>query len=143
MESTICKILETSYQARRMVNQGLRREVISLYKGTLLLSRIHIRHVLVALAFLLLSCLDNDLSSELLHLGKDYPLGFRYFQTRLHKAFASKAGLRDDDEIRTAIAKAEYVKKGESISCSNNRHFLSTGFTNPSFVPNCIEVEAL
>ena len=85
-----------------------------------LLSRIRIVYSLVSLVLLLPSCIDNNLSSELLHLGRDYPLGFPYFQTRLHKAFASKAGLSDDDEIRTAIARAEYVKKGKSISLFPN-----------------------
>ena len=48
---------------------------------------------------------------ELLNLGKEYPLGYQYFQTRLHKAFASQAGLEDQDKIKEAIERAEYVKK--------------------------------
>ena len=50
-------------------------------------------------------------SSELLNLGKEYPLGYNYFQTRLHSAFLSQAGLQDDTQIEQAIARAEYVKK--------------------------------
>lgn len=46
-------------------------------------------------------------------MGREYPLGYNYFQPRLHKAFMSKAGLRDEDEIKKGIAAAEYVKKGE------------------------------
>ena len=38
-------------------------------------------------------------------------LGYKYFQTRLHEAFASRANLRDEKEIREGIEKAEYVKK--------------------------------
>lgn len=49
---------------------------------------------------------------ELLYLGREYPLGFDYFRPRLHKAFISKAGERDEDKIRRGIAQAEYVKKG-------------------------------
>ena len=49
---------------------------------------------------------------ELLYLGREYPLGFDYFRPRLHKAFISKAGERDEDKIRQGIAQAEYVKKG-------------------------------
>lgn len=50
--------------------------------------------------------------AELLHLGKEYPLGYTYFQPRLHKAFASKAHLTDETEIRECIKRAEFVKKG-------------------------------
>ena len=49
--------------------------------------------------------------AELLNLGKNYPLGYHYFQTRLHEAFASQASLRDEKEIRKGIERAEYVKK--------------------------------
>ncbi|KAK1761994.1 LYR family protein [Phialemonium atrogriseum] len=48
---------------------------------------------------------------ELLNLGKDYPLGFDYFRTRLHGAFMANAGLRDEEEIRKGIARAEFVRK--------------------------------
>lgn len=44
-------------------------------------------------------------------MGKSYPLGYKYFRDRLHKAFASQAHLRDEDEIRKGIERAEYVKK--------------------------------
>jgi len=50
--------------------------------------------------------------AELLHLGREYPLGYRYFQPRLHKAFASQAGLTDAGDIERGIERAEYVKKG-------------------------------
>ncbi|KAE8351928.1 hypothetical protein BDV28DRAFT_158318 [Aspergillus coremiiformis] len=49
---------------------------------------------------------------ELLFLGRNYPLGYEYFRDRLHKAFASQTHLRDDDQIRKGIARAEFVKKG-------------------------------
>ncbi|KAF7191683.1 Electron transfer flavoprotein regulatory factor 1 [Pseudocercospora fuligena] len=48
---------------------------------------------------------------ELLYLGREYPLGFDYFRPRLHKAFMSKAGLENQEEIKKGIAQAEYVKK--------------------------------
>jgi len=38
-------------------------------------------------------------------------LGYEYAQERTHKAFASQAGLQDQEEIKKAIARAEYVKK--------------------------------
>lgn len=44
-------------------------------------------------------------------MGREYPLGYAYFRPRLHKAFAAKAGLRDEDEIRKGIEQAEYVRK--------------------------------
>ncbi|KAI1849505.1 hypothetical protein JX265_012756 [Neoarthrinium moseri] len=49
---------------------------------------------------------------ELLHLGKEYPLGFDYFRPRLHKAFMANAQVRDDEEIRKGIARADFVRKG-------------------------------
>jgi hypothetical protein len=51
---------------------------------------------------------------ELLNLGKDYPQGISYFRTRLHRAFMSKAHLRDENEIRAGIERAEFVRKGET-----------------------------
>lgn len=48
---------------------------------------------------------------ELLEMGKSYPLGYSYFQPRLHKAFMAKRHLTDEEEIKKAIAQAEYVKK--------------------------------
>ncbi|KAI9666291.1 MAG: Electron transfer flavoprotein regulatory factor 1 [Bathelium mastoideum] len=48
---------------------------------------------------------------ELLYLGREYPLGYDYFRTRLHKAFTSQAGLQDEHKIKEAIGRAEYVKK--------------------------------
>ncbi|KAE8148304.1 hypothetical protein BDV25DRAFT_20051 [Aspergillus avenaceus] len=48
---------------------------------------------------------------ELLFLGRNYPLGYEYFRTRLHKAFISQAHLTDGDQIRKGIARAEFVKK--------------------------------
>lgn len=44
-------------------------------------------------------------------MGKHYPLGFDYFRPRLHKAFMSQAHLKDDEQIRQGIQRAEYVKK--------------------------------
>ncbi|KAL7624960.1 hypothetical protein AAE478_004174 [Parahypoxylon ruwenzoriense] len=50
---------------------------------------------------------------ELLHLGRDYPAGgLAYFRPRVHRAFMANAHLRDDDAIREAIARADYVRKG-------------------------------
>lgn len=49
---------------------------------------------------------------ELLNLGRAYPLGYDYFQTRLHKAFSSQAHLTSEEEIRKGIERAEFVKKG-------------------------------
>jgi hypothetical protein len=44
-------------------------------------------------------------------MGKSYPLGYSYFQPRLHHAFASQAHLTDEEQIRQGIMRAEYVKK--------------------------------
>ncbi|KAM3505760.1 hypothetical protein MY11210_007849 [Beauveria gryllotalpidicola] len=48
---------------------------------------------------------------ELLYLGREYPLGYGYFQPRLHKAFMANAGERDEDKIRQGIKQAEYKLK--------------------------------
>ncbi|KAJ5172080.1 hypothetical protein N7492_004673 [Penicillium capsulatum] len=48
---------------------------------------------------------------ELLFLGREYPLGYQYFRDRLHRAFSGQAHLRDDEQIRKGIARAEFVKK--------------------------------
>ncbi|KAG6281175.1 hypothetical protein E4U47_000038 [Claviceps purpurea] len=48
---------------------------------------------------------------ELLYVGREYPLGYKYFQSRLHKAFMSKATERDEAKIRAGIAHAQYVKQ--------------------------------
>ena len=91
-------------------NQALRSEVIRIYKGTLLSSP----HALVKIPSLLKrSQLTN---SELLYLGRAYPLGYDYFRPRLYKAFASNASLTSEDEIRKGIERAEFVKKGISPS---------------------------
>jgi hypothetical protein len=50
--------------------------------------------------------------TELLNLGKAYPLGYDYFRPRLHKAFASNASLTEEKDIRKGIERAEFVKKG-------------------------------
>ena len=53
----------------------------------------------------------TDTITELLNLGRDYPLGYPYFQSRLHKAFSGQAGLQDEGDIRKGIERAKYVKK--------------------------------
>ncbi|MCJ1442769.1 MAG: hypothetical protein MMC23_003266 [Stictis urceolatum] len=112
-------------------NPALRREVIGIYKGMnsapynaltgqasappptlstaegpLCLSPRRINSILLLLHALI--------SAELLNLGRDYPLGYPYFRSRLHRAFAGQAGLRNEDAIRKGIQRAEFVKKGAS-----------------------------
>ena len=50
-------------------------------------------------------------------MGHEYPLGYDYFRARLHKAFASQIGVRDEEAIRNGIKRAEFVRKGESSVC--------------------------
>jgi hypothetical protein len=50
---------------------------------------------------------------ELLFLGREYPLGYDYYRTRLHKAFASQQHITDEEKIQQGIARAEFVKKGQ------------------------------
>src|SRR5215470_6400442 len=49
---------------------------------------------------------------ELLFLIREYPLGYDYARPRLHQAFISQAGLRDEEKIKKGIDRAEFVKKG-------------------------------
>jgi hypothetical protein len=53
--------------------------------------------------------------TELLEMGRHYPLGYTYFRDRLHKAFASQAHQKDDEKIRQGIKRAEFVKKGRRV----------------------------
>ncbi|KAK6355205.1 hypothetical protein TWF696_004322 [Orbilia brochopaga] len=48
---------------------------------------------------------------DLLYLGRRYPLGYPYFRTRCHAAFARNSALTDDAEIRRGIERAAYVKR--------------------------------
>jgi hypothetical protein len=58
----------------------------------------------------------NSGAIELLYLGREYPLGYDYFRTRLHRAFAAKKNLTDNKEIEEGIKRAEFVKKGTPTS---------------------------
>lgn len=55
---------------------------------------------------------NRHLDTDLLNLGREYPLGYQYFRTRLHKAFASQASIEDEEAIKKGIERAEFVKKG-------------------------------
>lgn len=78
------------------MSSQLRREVINIYKGKFGWTEF---------------ILAVDARSELLEMGKSYPLGFDYFRPRLHKAFMSQAHLQDEAKIREGIDRAHYVKK--------------------------------
>ena len=80
---------------------SLRYDVIRIYKGKDLFTILASPTVLTS-------------TTELLYLGREYPLGYDYFRPRLHKAFMAKADLRDEAQIRKGIEQAEFVKKGMS-----------------------------
>lgn len=67
-------------------------------------------------------------------MGREYPQGYDYFRTRLHKAFASQKNLTDEAKIKQGIERAEYVKKGKSL---HNRHHMYEANNHR------IEIEAL
>ncbi|CAN9147163.1 unnamed protein product [Alternaria alternata] len=52
---------------------------------------------------------------DLLFMGREYPQGYDYFRTRLHKAFTSQKNLTDEAKIKQDIERAEYVKKGKLV----------------------------
>jgi len=58
-------------------------------------------------------CTDSRPVLELLYMGREYPQGYEYYRTRLHKAFASQKHVTDEEQIKQAIKRAEFVKKGE------------------------------
>ena len=53
-------------------------------------------------------------------MGREYPHGYDYFRTRLHKAFASQQHLTDEEQIKNGIKRAEYVKRGKQIARDYN-----------------------
>ncbi|KAK0619351.1 hypothetical protein B0T14DRAFT_206735 [Immersiella caudata] len=48
---------------------------------------------------------------ELLNLGRNYPKGFEFFRPRLHRAFMANAHVRDEEQIKQGIARAQFVQK--------------------------------
>ncbi|KAI1753420.1 complex 1 protein [Xylaria castorea] len=89
-------------------NPELRRQVIAIYKGALCFIRSSqaSTHMLRSLEVSL-----THINVELLHLGKEYPLGFSYFRPRLHGAFMANAQIRSEEDIQKGIERAEFVKK--------------------------------
>ncbi|CDS08001.1 hypothetical protein LRAMOSA01950 [Lichtheimia ramosa] len=52
------------------------------------------------------------LYKQLAYLGREYPLGYEnFFRPRLKAAFMKKRDLKDEEEIKKAIAMGEYVCK--------------------------------
>lgn len=81
------------------VHSTLRHQVIGIYKGNRQFS-----------------CTKHGLTrTELLFLGREYPLGYDYYRTRLHKAFASQQHLTDEEQIKKGIERAQFVKKGKAL----------------------------
>ncbi|KAK4249836.1 hypothetical protein C7999DRAFT_12336 [Corynascus novoguineensis] len=79
-------------------NPELRRQVIAIYKRN--------------------NVTDTSSLLELLYLGREYPQGYDFFRTRLHRAFMAKANLTDENEIRECIARADFVRKGSLLILS-------------------------
>lgn len=77
----------------------LRQQVISVYKGP------SFEYSLPSVNWLIQH-------SELLYLGRDYPLGYPYFKRCLHSSFASQRKLENEDDIVRGIERAKYVKRG-------------------------------
>ena len=60
--------------------------------------------------------IHSMIDSQLLYLGREYPLGFKcYFRPRLHAAFVKNRDLKSDEEIEKRLKAGEYVKKGTSL----------------------------
>lgn len=52
-----------------------------------------------------------NLYKTLLHLGKDWPSGFDFFRTRLHRAFMKNKSETDPEKIEKMITHGEFVVK--------------------------------
>ena len=92
-----------------VVNRVLRQQVINTYKGFSLPKASGIYRAVSA---------DPQYSFptiELLHMGRSYPLGYGHFRSRLHKAFARNANLCDEQDIREALERAAFVRKGDTL----------------------------
>lgn len=130
-------------------NPALRKEVISIYKGvptaadlpytSLALPQTLDSNISIDVKRLSAAYLTNNWLLELLNLGKEYPQGFDYFRPRLHRAFMANAHLRDEDEIRKGIARAEFVRKGARPRTNQAELWLG----NSILIYSCTEIEAL
>ncbi|KAL4865695.1 hypothetical protein BDV12DRAFT_146302 [Aspergillus spectabilis] len=69
---------------------------------------------------------------ELLFMGRNYPLGYEYFRNRLHRAFSAQSNIKDDEEIKKRIARAEFVKK-EIEALIPIFSFISYHHANPEY----------
>jgi hypothetical protein len=49
--------------------------------------------------------------SQLHYLGREYPDASYGFNNRLHRCFAAHSGIEDEEKLRGAIAKAQFIKK--------------------------------
>lgn len=153
------------------VNPELRRQVIAIYKGmpaappTLYLTRTDkprgsflkppvLETLLGFNVYVYVPTQANQLigspsSLELLYLGREYPLGYDYFRPRLHKAFMANAHLRDEEQIRKGLERADFVRKGELLypsahhreqPCGQNQSLEMSSDENSL---HCTEIEAL
>jgi len=52
-----------------------------------------------------------NLYKTLLYMGKDYPLGYKYFSDRCHKAFAKNSNEKDSQKVEEMIKRGEFVIK--------------------------------
>ncbi|KAB7494248.1 LYR motif-containing protein 5 [Armadillidium nasatum] len=52
-----------------------------------------------------------QLYKTLLFLGREYPMGYDYFRTKLKKAFIKNRNVTDPAEINVLISRGEYVIK--------------------------------
>ncbi|GAA95371.1 uncharacterized protein L969DRAFT_101374 [Mixia osmundae IAM 14324] len=53
----------------------------------------------------------RQLYKELSVLGRSYPDPNYRFHEKLRRCFAPQAGQRDEEQLKSAIAKAEFIKK--------------------------------
>lgn len=49
--------------------------------------------------------------SQLLYLGRDYPMGYEYFREKLKRAFLKNKHVTDPEQIKMMIGRGEFVIK--------------------------------
>ena len=49
--------------------------------------------------------------TQLLYLGREYPLGYKYFRDRCHRSFEKNKNEKDQNKIEELIKRGEFVVK--------------------------------
>lgn len=84
-------------------SKQLRSQVLSLYKTVRIWIRNYFYFVLIVFFHLF--------TLQLLYYGRDYPLGYKYFRDRCHRAFIKNRDESDPQQIIKQISRGEFIIK--------------------------------